>query len=66
MNINGTSSETPNSPSSLLVLMQWHIRPASCVLNTHVELAGGPAHRLGYTFLYTQIYLLDHQQLPRY
>ena len=51
MNINSTSSEALSSPGSLLVLLQCHIRTASCVLNTHVELAGGPAYRLGYTFL---------------
>jgi len=51
MNINGTSSEAPNSPGSLQVLLQCHILPSGSVLNTHLELAGGPAHTLGYTFL---------------
>jgi hypothetical protein len=51
MHINGTQSEACNSPGSLLVLFQCHIRAACCVLNTKVELAGGPAHKLGFTFL---------------
>jgi len=51
MNINSTSSEAPISPGSLLVLLHCHILPASCVLKTHMELSGGPAHGLGYSFL---------------
>jgi hypothetical protein len=52
MHINGTQSEACNSPDCLLVLFQCHIRTACCsVLNTQVDLAGGPAHKLGFTFL---------------
>jgi len=52
MHVNGTRSGTCNSPDCLLVLFQCHIHAASCsVLNTQVELAGGLAYKLGFSFI---------------
>jgi hypothetical protein len=57
--------QKPNYPGSVIVLFQCHILPARCVLNTH-DTSWRHCTYTSVYYLYTEIYLLDHQQLPRY